>query len=96
MSGYYSMYLNQPVFSGYQSLVRYPFGIHLNLDNKKCIVIPEDFEGLYHCSIGRSGSILDDCYEIPNPGDVLTVSGCTINTKTAEKGKAMKNIPFCD
>ena len=77
---------------GYRSLVRYSFGFRLNLDNGKCLVIPENFEGLYHCNIGRSGSILDDCYQVPNPGDILTVSGCTIQMRLTEKGKAKNNF----
>jgi len=62
-------------------LVRFPFGLKLDVGNKEMILIPSKSEELYHCKAPRSDLLLENCFEVKNGRKLLIVEGCNIDWK---------------
>jgi hypothetical protein len=62
-------------------LVRFPFGLKLDVGNKEMILIPNKSEKLYHCKTPRSDLFLENCFEVKNGQQLLIVEGCNIDQK---------------
>jgi hypothetical protein len=70
-----------PIISGHHSLVRFPFGLKLDIGNKEMILIPNESDELYHCKNPRSDFLLENCFEVKNGRKLLIVEGCNIDRK---------------
>ncbi len=59
-------------------MIRFPYGLKLDIGNKEMILIPNEDEMIYHCSKLRSDLILEHCFEVKNQPKLLKVEGCNI------------------
>ena len=67
------------IISGvHYSLVRFLFGLKLDLGNNEMIIIPTKGEAMFFCSKLRSNLLLGNCFDVKNGQKLLNVEGCNI------------------
>jgi hypothetical protein len=61
--------------------VQYPFGLKIDVGDAEMIIISNELDKLYRCTIPRSELFLENCFEVKNSEKLLKVDGCNIDIK---------------
>ena len=63
-------------------MVRFPFGLKIDLGNKELVLIPNESDELFHCTTLKSADLLlENCFAVKNGEKLLNVDGCNIERK---------------